>query len=292
MKKAFSLLLGTLLVLGFSVVALAEEDVVPEGEVSAQVSPGPDWTYIEFPYAPYSIFIKYHNDDPVDLEIGTSDCCILDDIVEIYVDGCYIGTHDTTTELEEDRTKFHTVSLRLTGDHVIELRHVLSKISASGWYYRLRTLDFTDMPWPCCLEGGMVDIDPNTFNHSRMGNWVTGHIMAPPGYGGEEVVAAEIVMVDGEKCVIPGEIKSPEPIYEIPDDPESPIIGYIAVAKFDSAAVGACLPLPDDGPAGEGKPGRIEDVEICVVAYMANGSSTCMMCDLIDVIDEPPGPKK
>lgn len=144
---------------------------------------------------------------------------------------------------------------------------------------------------PCITDVG-ITIYPDTFNKSRYGKWITGHIAVPDGYEAADIVRVEIVSVDGIACSIPGKINLPEPVYQIPDDPESPVIGHLGVAKFDSRTVAGLLPDPGDGSAGEGSTGRAEDVPICVIVTFSNGSFSCDTCDTIDVIDQPPGDKK
>jgi len=143
MDKLFSLLLILLLFIGLSVVpVLAEEecDVIdPKGVMAAS------WVYFIFSGPGAVKTINYSNSDPIDLRIGTMDCCILDDVVEIYVDDCLIGVHRS---IDGIKTTYHTISLR-PGNHVIKLVNTVSKISASGWYYELVASDFTSIPWPC-----------------------------------------------------------------------------------------------------------------------------------------------
>jgi hypothetical protein len=58
------------------------------------------------------------------------------------------------------------------------------------------------------------------------------------------------------------------------------------VVKFPSAEVIEYLPEVPGGAAGHDKPGRVEDVEICIEVYFADGSPSCGFCDLVDVIDQ------
>lgn len=128
---------------------------------------------------------------------------------------------------------------------------------------------------PCCVEGGLVNIDPDTINKQRKGKWITGHVTPATGYTAADIIAGKIVSINGVKCEIDGEVKSP--------DEEG------AVLKFRSAEVIKCLPEVPMGPAGHGDPGRVEDVEICVEVTYADGSVNCAICDQVDVIDEGKG---
>jgi hypothetical protein len=103
------------------------------------------WIYFEFPGPGTVKTISYSNVADVDLEIGTQDCCILDDVVEIYVDGCLVGVHRSVDGI---KYAYQTVSL-MPGDHVINLVNSESSISASGWYYKLEENPYTGLPWPC-----------------------------------------------------------------------------------------------------------------------------------------------
>lgn len=88
---------------------------------------------------------------PADLEIFAQDCCIRDDVVEIWVDGCLIATVDSRygdwgTHLGET----YTVSL-LAGSHMIEYVQVISEtIGESGWSVSEIESDYTgDFCIPC-----------------------------------------------------------------------------------------------------------------------------------------------
>lgn len=124
---------------------------------------------------------------------------------------------------------------------------------------------------PCCVEGGTVDIDPDTINKDRMGVPVTGHVMPPEGYMPGDVTGARIISIGGAPVFIEGWVLSP--------DEEG------AVTKFSSEDVIAELPDPPVGPAGHGKPGRIEDVEICIEVDFGDGANSCALCDVVDVVD-------
>ena len=103
------------------------------------------WVYFEFTQATDEFIIPYDNGEAIDLQIGTQDCCILDDVVEILVDNCHIGEHRS---IDGIRTAYQLVSLQ-PGSHTIRLRLTSSLVDASGWYYELTELPFTNLPWPC-----------------------------------------------------------------------------------------------------------------------------------------------
>ncbi|MHC4173419.1 MAG: hypothetical protein ACYTBX_14680 [Planctomycetota bacterium] len=153
-KIIVSVLCAFLVVTTGSFLAIAEAQECDTLECQQESFPTNPWIYFVFPYAPYTYTIGYINTDPVDLTIGTRDCCILDDVVEIYVDGCLIGVHRSVDGI---RDAYQTVSLK-PGTHVIDLVNTFSRISASGWYYELVASDWTGIPWPCLsLEKEIVD---------------------------------------------------------------------------------------------------------------------------------------
>jgi hypothetical protein len=80
---------------------------------------------------PSSVFYNFTLAEVSDVVIFAQDCCIQDDVVELYVDGCLVATIDSrgsTTAYSET----HTVTLP-AGNHVIEYRNTISSISVSGW---------------------------------------------------------------------------------------------------------------------------------------------------------------
>ena len=197
MKKLFILLMvGLLVIAGVSGVAVlnasAEEDVCPPGVRAA------GWIYFDFPAGTcHHKIIPYTNADPVDLEIGTQDCCILDDIVGIYVDGCLIGEHRSKDGIKYD---YHTVSLA-PGNHTIDL-HISESgsVGASGWYYQLTEKPFTGTGWPCAgtLEVE-IDIkplsDPNSINLKSRGV-IPVAILTTPAFDATTVNPGSVVFAD------------------------------------------------------------------------------------------------
>ncbi|MFH1970869.1 MAG: hypothetical protein ABIJ05_00590, partial [Patescibacteria group bacterium] len=115
------------------------------------------WVYFEFSGPGDIKTIDYSNTEPVDLKVGTQDCCILDDVVEKYVDDCLIGTHRSVDGI---KTQYDWISLQ-PGSHVIKLLNVSSQVHASGWYYELTASEYTGQYNPCALcEGEPVTIGP------------------------------------------------------------------------------------------------------------------------------------
>jgi len=128
--------------------------------------------YIVFPAVPPDsfnrprVFRTFTVTDPqgADVWIWSRDCCIRDDIVDVFVDGCLLdsvssipGAHGTHPG------KDNPVSVG-PGTHSIEFRKVISNVgsSASGWYIRARVLAFSgDLPWcgPCSAVGGMPQLE-------------------------------------------------------------------------------------------------------------------------------------
>jgi len=140
------------MILLVSLVALLPMNAIAEECDSVECYEGPEeavsasWIYFTFP-GPGSIkLISYSNAAAVDLRIGTRDCCILDDVVEIYVDDCLVGVHRSKDGIS---TAYQTVSLQ-AGTHTIRLVNTESSISASGWYYELTSSSYTgSYPLPC-----------------------------------------------------------------------------------------------------------------------------------------------
>ena len=308
MKRLFSLLLALLLIAGFSVVPALADNIDPDQAVSAKgliKLTDKGWSGYSATYDCAPAYTGWGADwweltltKPFDVSVKVVDCCCPGDFYEVHVqpikpvkkDDCIIGT---TPKVDKwgcslgwgwplSQGSF-TVSLQ-AGTYMIKIRDagfdghdpkeiVKESMCPAGYTVSIALAAFTGKyPWPCCVEGASVTIEPETFNKSRQGKWITAHIAPPPGYDAEDIVGAVIVSIDGVACEIEGEIKSPEP--------------KAAVVKFDSAAVAELLPDPDEGPSGKGKPGRIEDVEICVVALLSDGQEACEVCDTIDVIDE------
>lgn len=92
------------------------------------------WTYFVFPAgAGSSRIISYSNSEPVSLTIGTQDCCILDDVVQISVDGRLVGVHRS---IDGIRTDYQYVPYLEPGSHTIKLLITKSTVAGpSGWYY-------------------------------------------------------------------------------------------------------------------------------------------------------------
>ena len=125
---------------------------------------------------------------------------------------------------------------------------------------------------PCCVEDGTVRITPRTVSKDRMGRWITAHVMPPDGYVPADVIGARIVSIDGMPVSIDGLMRGPS------DEG--------AVAKFSSKDVILYLPLVPEGPSGHTKPGRIQEVEICVEVDLSDGEVSCYWCDVVDVIED------
>ncbi|MFX1574484.1 MAG: hypothetical protein ACFFB0_17220 [Promethearchaeota archaeon] len=74
---------------------------------------------------------------PERLTIGLRDCCIRDDVVEVSVDGNYIGTVDSRGGPDGTHEwEYLTIDLS-QGDHTIEFKNTISGVGPSGWYYDL-----------------------------------------------------------------------------------------------------------------------------------------------------------
>lgn len=91
--------------------------------------------YIEFgATVPSSVLYNFSLATASDLEIFLKDCCIRDDVVEVYVDGCLVYTVDSRGGASGTHEgESFTITLP-AGDHEIEYRNTVSNIGNSGWY--------------------------------------------------------------------------------------------------------------------------------------------------------------
>ncbi len=145
--------------------------------------------------------INFSTVDPADLEIGTQDCCILDDVVQIFLDGCLLGEHRSVDGI---KYAYHTVSLP-PGNHTIRLVNTASSVSGSGWLYRLTYSAFTgNHPYCATLSdlevtkldfgGSQYPYDPNQLSiiaHVRnKGTTIARNIQVVFSVSGQEVDSA------------------------------------------------------------------------------------------------------
>ena len=91
------------------------------------------------------VTVNYSTTEPVDLRIGTEDCCILDDIVLKYVDECLVGLHRSVDGV---KTQYDWISLQ-PGDYVIKFKNTSSRLHGSKWFYELKPYEFTGQHIPC-----------------------------------------------------------------------------------------------------------------------------------------------
>lgn len=80
---------------------------------------------------PNSVLYNFNLATASDVAIFAQDCCIQDDVVEIYVDGCLVATVDSRGQTGP-YSETHTVTLR-AGNHQIEYRNTISGVGPSGW---------------------------------------------------------------------------------------------------------------------------------------------------------------
>ena len=128
--------------LTIGVPAIAAEEDTDIGPSAA------DGTYITFGATlPSSVFVGYTATTNVDLTLGLQDCCIRDDVVEVYINGCYVFTVDSRNGGSGSHPwQYKTFSLR-KGPYTIELRNTISGVGPSGWYYSLTTASYTGKHW-------------------------------------------------------------------------------------------------------------------------------------------------
>ena len=100
-------------------------------------------TAITFGDVPSSSFYTFTSATDLDLDIFAQDCCIRDDVVEVYVDNCLVATVDSRC----DACGFGTHAGQTTrvtlkaGTHTVEYRNTVSLPGASGW-----TVSETELP--------------------------------------------------------------------------------------------------------------------------------------------------
>lgn len=82
-----------LLAMAVSVMSplLAQQSDVPQGPITLEI------VYYEFPQPPPTSCVAYSFNltQAKDVSPGGQDCCIRDDTIEVYLDGCWIGTIDS-----------------------------------------------------------------------------------------------------------------------------------------------------------------------------------------------------
>lgn len=96
-----------------------------------------------------------------DAEIFLRDCCIRDDVVEVYVDDCLLGSVDSRGG-EDGTHAGETLVISLAeGTHQIEYRNVISRVGGSGWdiYDPPNLLPYTGQH-PCGVESIQVVCRP------------------------------------------------------------------------------------------------------------------------------------
>ncbi|MBY0478601.1 MAG: hypothetical protein K2Q24_13215 [Chitinophagaceae bacterium] len=89
---------------------------------------------ISFGAVPSSVFYNFTLATASNVSVFLRDCCIRDDVVEVYVDGCLVATVDSRPgEFGTHAGETHVVTLP-AGDHTIEYRNTVSLPGGSGWY--------------------------------------------------------------------------------------------------------------------------------------------------------------
>ena len=93
-------------------------------------------TYIEFPAGvPNTISRNVSAPVHFDLTISARDCCISDDVVQIWVDGCYIASVDSRGfPNDEHPGESHIVEGLSPGTHTVSYINTISGPGISGWY--------------------------------------------------------------------------------------------------------------------------------------------------------------
>ena len=131
----------------------------PPAVTGDQITGRAAWRGISFGEVPSSVFYDFTLVASSDVEITLQDCCIPDDVVEVYVDGCLIGSVDSRAIGNDVDTLIASLE---AGDHQIEYRNTISEPGPSGWYVSETETTYTGDFIPCDQDGdGVVDDDDN-----------------------------------------------------------------------------------------------------------------------------------
>lgn len=152
-RIALTTLLATILSAGLPAASAQETDVPTPGGASTDAT-----TSIIFgTNLPESVFRSFTAPEGgADVDIFAQDCCIRDDVVEIYIDGCLLATVDSrggATGTHPGET--HTVSVG-KGNHTVEYRNTVSSVGASGWEVSETVKPFTGSFF-CCGGPGETE---------------------------------------------------------------------------------------------------------------------------------------
>ena len=114
---------------------------------------------IVFGAVPYSVYYDFNLAAAADVVIDLADCCNPDDVVEVYVDGCLVGSVDSRVVINAYVS--FTVSL-CPGDHQVEYRNTVSEPGDSGWFVAETEVAYTGDYVLCDADGDCVnDADDN-----------------------------------------------------------------------------------------------------------------------------------
>lgn len=132
MKKPLlliAILAAVALMSGLQSLVFAESDelIDPDGSI-----------YITFGSAlPAYYNFTYTASCTEELTIALRDCCIRDDVVEVYVDDNLIGIVDSRDGDWGTHPWQYLTVLICPGTHDISFKNVISSVGPSGWYYDL-----------------------------------------------------------------------------------------------------------------------------------------------------------
>lgn len=101
------------------------------------------YRYVIFGEVPSPITVELDLAEPMDVGLFSMDCCIPDDIVEVWVDGCLRGeSNSLATAPAAHAGQTFWVSL-FAGHHVIQYINTVSEPGSSGWYLQEIEMPFT-----------------------------------------------------------------------------------------------------------------------------------------------------
>jgi hypothetical protein len=125
----------------------------PDNQCSNQGGSARTLTSITFGAVPSSSFWDFNLAVASGLDIFLQDCCIRDDVVEVYIDGCLVGVVDSRGGADGTHAG-ETIHVNLpAGDHTLEYRNTVSLVGASGWYVSETLSALTQVVIDGCATG-------------------------------------------------------------------------------------------------------------------------------------------
>ena len=159
---------------------------------------------ISFGAVPASVFYNFNLAAASNVDIFAQDCCVRDDVVEIWVNGCLVATVDSRSgPWGSHPGETHTVTLP-AGDHTIEYRNTVSAIGSSGWYVSETMLPASTIVIDGC-DTGVPNIDLSCGN--SMYDMIANCAVGATNHGGFVSCVAHLTNVWKKARLITGDQK-------------------------------------------------------------------------------------